>query len=190
MTNLCEILKDKVGQTFYSPIFGNCILKSVDVDRMLIKSGVSITILDEYGKKAEDGEVLIFPSKNQRSWKKYIEENTKPKVRNWQDVVKNYNIGANTVRCSSDYTDKSEMAYSKLCIIVRLGYGGFVTTEEMRKPKAKWYAIYYDFLSKGFIINPQHILKSSMITFHTEEQALEFLKDTSNVELLYDYFMI
>lgn len=190
MINLSEILNDKVGQTFYSPLFGNCVLSSVDADMMLIKSSDSITILDKYGKKSEDGEVLLFPSKSQRSWKKYIEDNTKPKVRNWQDVVKNYNIGANTVRCSFDYTAKSEMAYSKICIIVRLGYGGFVTSEEMRKNRAKWYVIYYNFLSKSFIVQSQYVLKSSLITFHTEEQAHEFLKDESNVELLYDYFMI
>ena len=81
--NLVEILKDcPKGTKLYSPIFGE-----VELDKIDIHSDPPIRVLCKYGKDgfskdgricpAYNGECVLFPSKEQRDWRKF--KPSKPK---------------------------------------------------------------------------------------------------------------
>ena len=84
--NLAEILKDKPkGIILYSPIFGECRLITIyehtskgDVDHIGVKVNYTEVNFDETGKFTsyglnphDDGEILLFPSKKMRDWRKF-----------------------------------------------------------------------------------------------------------------------
>ena len=84
--NLVEILKDKPkGIILYSPIFGECRLITIyehtskgDVDHIGVKVNYTEVNFDETGKFTsyglnphDDGEILLFPSKKMRDWRKF-----------------------------------------------------------------------------------------------------------------------
>lgn len=75
MINIIEILKDcPKGTELYSPIFGECTLETVLNYHIHvgIKSNDSSAIFDQYGKYCYDsGEILLFPSKDNRDWSKF-----------------------------------------------------------------------------------------------------------------------
>lgn len=79
--NLCEVLKGHEGETFYSPAFGNVTLCFIDiitcsaVPFLAVKSpSTKEEIILSNGKLSENGEVMLFPCKDQRDWDKWIEE--------------------------------------------------------------------------------------------------------------------
>ena len=90
MTNLVEILKNAPkGLELYSPIYGEITLSDVQPCGVYIKCE-SISpkeiMFDEYGRKTEKGECLLFPSKEHKDWG------------NWQKVLfkqKHFISGAN-----------------------------------------------------------------------------------------------
>ena len=85
--NLSEILKGHVGETFYSPIFGDVkLVYAVTEDIISYPIAVKVVSTDQvyyfteegkYEASVLDGEMLLFPSKDQRDWNKWIEENNK-----------------------------------------------------------------------------------------------------------------
>lgn len=91
--NLCEILKGHEGETFYSPMYGEVKLIGVDGSTLHGNSNYPITIAGVNGRdisilcpnghfiNEDRGECMLFPSKDQRDWNKWIEEH-KPKVPN------------------------------------------------------------------------------------------------------------
>lgn len=74
--NLCEILKGHEGETFYSPIFGNVTLFAINFQTLEFTSIENDTAaIENSGKfynKAD--EICVFPSKDQRDWNKWAEE--------------------------------------------------------------------------------------------------------------------
>lgn len=114
--NLCEILKGHEGEFFYSPLYGNVKLVKTDAEHMPIKVK---SVLGGYyhsftasGKYLEDdwgGECVLFPSKTQRDWNKWIEEN-KPKP-----------------------IERSILALLRIRQLIEVGYGGNVTNDEWEK---------------------------------------------------------
>ncbi len=79
-TNIVEILKDKPqGTKLYSPACGKCKLESVDDKSFKIsfynsKFGFmngGEGYLDKNGKLYDDGECVVFPSKEMRDWGKF-----------------------------------------------------------------------------------------------------------------------
>lgn len=75
-TTLSEILIDHIGDTFYSPILGECILDGLEGDKMILidKRGNKIS-LNSDGKYSDLGDLMIFPDKNSKSWDEWIENN-------------------------------------------------------------------------------------------------------------------
>lgn len=74
--NLCEILKDcPKGTKLWSPVWGRVTFETIDtfddLVYILTHKGAYIT-LDSYGKFDADGECIIFPSKDQRDWSKFV----------------------------------------------------------------------------------------------------------------------
>ena len=81
--NLCEILKDcPKGIKLWSPVWGRVTFETIDAfdDLVYIRThkGACITLdsdgkfLDSDGKFDADGECIIFPSKDQRDWSKFV----------------------------------------------------------------------------------------------------------------------
>ena len=81
--NLCEILKDcPKGIKLWSPVWGRVTFDTIDAfdDLVYIRThkGACITLdsdgkfLDSDGKFDVDGECIIFPSKDQRDWSKFV----------------------------------------------------------------------------------------------------------------------
>lgn len=82
--DLSKLLKGHEGETFYTPLYGNVtfvkIIKDPDYSlQFSVNDRISINFTLD-GKYCEIGsECLIFPSKDQRDWNKWIEEQ-KPRV--------------------------------------------------------------------------------------------------------------
>ena len=128
--NIAEILKDKPqGTKLYSSACGKCELKQVDDNSFKIsfynsKFGFmngGEGHLDKFGKLYDDGECVIFPSKEMRDWSKFA----------WKkgDVLKNTAYGENVIFdrfLNDDYTyfigkhpldcsNKNNIIYSEEC---------------------------------------------------------------------------
>ena len=87
--NLCEILKGHEGETFYSPAFGNIKLNCI-TDIIYFESINGKVSFDIYpnGTYCSNGELIIFPSKDQRDWNKWIEEQKSKVPKTWSELVK------------------------------------------------------------------------------------------------------
>lgn len=97
--NLCEILKGHEGETFYSPCYGYITLKAINpycYFSLFFNDNNSEYRFTKYGKisTSNDADCVLFPSKNQRDWNKWVEENKKTfdgrhfsnEAINWKDI--------------------------------------------------------------------------------------------------------
>lgn len=71
--NIAAILKDKpVGLKFYSPTFGCVTFNGVHKDKVYFFSkDTNAHSVKQNGKMFDDGECIIFPSKEMRDWEKF-----------------------------------------------------------------------------------------------------------------------
>lgn len=202
--NLCEILKGHEGETFYSPLIGNITLNKIREEYayplMFISRGLPYHFTSDGKYNIDHVECLLFPSKEQRDWNKWIKEH-KPKVpKTWSELTKNVkpilyaeishiNDG-NYVSVSEDCGDtpieKSALALLKIHQLIEVGYGGNVTNDYFKNYVT--FSIMCN--SDGSFKVYACASKSAHIHFHTKEQAEEFLSYPENVQLLKDYFMI
>lgn len=198
--NLCEILKGHEGETFYSPTFGNSKLHCIS--DVLYFEGINSTLsfdVNVDGTYCKDGEICIFPSKDQRDWNKWIEEQKSKVPKTWNEMTSKYcNVEVWQNISNMDYGStepivKSALALLKIYQLIEAGYGGLVTHSENIGTKMKHtIAPYVDnkFQYKGLKVLGTCYLDNRHISFHTKEQATEFLSYPENVQLLKDYFMI
>lgn len=205
--NLCEILKGHEGETFYSPLVGDvtlfcifndnnaCIECHIDSDINGTCSGISFYPDGRYIRNV--GECMLFPSKNQRDWNKWLEEQ-KPKVpKTWSECIiqeKGRRYHLSFIKKGDGYCteagntpiEKSALALLKIHQLIEVGYGGNITNGEWDSRK-EWFVITcYDFETSEIVLSNRR----SHIAFHTREQAEEFLSHPENVQLLKDYFMV
>lgn len=210
--NLCKILKGHEGETFYSPIFGDLTLFAINFQILEFTSIENDTVaIESSGKfynKAD--EIAVFPSKDQRDWNKWLEEQ-KPKVsKTWGDLEELGKItecGASiawvlnscwyeSVRGDTPI-EISALALLKIHQLIEVGYGGNVTDKEWRNTDIqKWYFVPNTIYSPDEgnnmweVVYTQMYLNKRIFAFHTKEQAEEFLSYPENIQLLKDYFMI
>jgi len=210
--NLCELLKGHEGETFYSPIFGEVTLNRIEpkvtYPIMGTIDGVpGFVTFSNDGKiyaHYKDGQVAIFPSKDQRDWNKWAEEQ-KPKVpKTWNGMVKQkvakplyacIGYDATTCNCieSSGTTsmgtpvEKAALALLKIRQLIEVGYGGNITNEEWGDTTMAEYSatIRHDEVGAGstFVYN-------TLIAFRTKELRNEFLSYPENVQLVKDLYMV
>lgn len=70
-----DIIKELGVTKGWSPIYGECPIELNDeLSLISITNGVNTMILTRSGKFADNGECLIFPSKENRDWEKELEE--------------------------------------------------------------------------------------------------------------------
>ena len=196
--NLCEILKGHKGETFYSPIYGNIIFNRIIENGNLLFSYVDVEedccVFLPNGKYHSNGEVSIFPSKDQRNWNKWIEEQKAKTPKTWSELCKENNKQI----CIAEKVDnfifqittfnsisvvKSALALLKIHQLIEVGYGGNrIDNDDIYY--GNWTIDPHGFCPVRNDFGVRHIL------FHTKEQAEEFLSYPENVQLLKDYFMI
>lgn len=207
--NLCEILKGHEGETFYSPLYGNIILDNIEgpysayplsFKRRVSKMPSKQTFTSDGKPVKYCAECLIFPSKDQRDWNKWLEEQNSKVPKTWSELVEydrvvEYNLEA-TYKArpnSTSYTpiEKSALALLKIFQLIEVGYGGNITKEEWKDTTTCKFTIVscYSILH-GFEFAIHSTTCIHNIAFHTKEQAEEFLSKPENVELVKDYFMI
>lgn len=77
--NLCKILKGHEGETFYSPILGDLTFVCTIYPEVRFKTNAGdIWDINPNGKLYNNSdELCVFPSKDQRDWNKWAEENNK-----------------------------------------------------------------------------------------------------------------
>lgn len=199
--NLCKILKGHEGETFYSPLYGDVVVRlTTDTNYPIaITSKYGDTrILESNGKYGRgDGECLLFPSKDQRNWNKWDKENNHKTPKTWSELIKLKGTKEYALHCqivdgafynevSSSSIEQSALALLKIHQLIEVGYGGNITNEEWNDGKRKYVIVYVEY---RFVINIALVTKRH-IAFHTQEQAEEFLKYPENVQLLRDYFQI
>lgn len=207
--NLCEILKGHEDETFYSPIYGNMVLIKVD-DRYpyplyFDTNNKTVQTFNSDGKPdILCAECLVFPSKDQRDWNIWLEEQNSKDPKTWNDLVKSEKYYCNTIKIDHNgdgYAfpgrdiEKSALALLKIYQLIEVGYGGNVTNNEWEDTDIKkWYLIpkvHYFFNEEIFdTVYAWNRSYKRAIAFHTGEQAIEFLKYPENVQLLKDYFML
>ena len=210
--NLCEILKGHEGETFYSPIYGNIVLTKVD-DRypypLYFDTNVNNKSVQTFNSDGKPdvfcAECLLFPSKDQRDWNKWVEEQKPKAPKIWSDyiIVNRDNFDKGICDYCIDVSgtsnngwtrrntpiEKSALALLKIHQLIEIGYGGNITDKEWNRYCYPKYFIEYINENKMFKVMEFSYYKSH-IAFHTKEQAEEFLKYSDNIQLLKDYFMI
>ena len=202
--NLCKILKGHEGESFYSPLYGNVKLVKIDAEQMPIEVksvlGGYYHNFTAYGKYMEDdwgGECVLFPSKTQRDWNKWLDEQKHKIPKTWSDLERLDEItesGAEIVRTFNnrwwDSTkgktpiEKSALALLKINQLIEVGYGGNVMSNEW-DGSVHWVIN----CAKNNVFEITSTTDKQHISFHTREQALEFLEYYENIVLLKFYFM-
>lgn len=151
--------------------------------------------------KDYNGECLLFPSKDQRDWNKWIEEQKSKLPKTWNDIKHcNVEVWKHISWMNYEPTEpivKSALALLKIHQLIEVGYGGNITDEEWRNINIKKY---YFVPNTEYspdegdnmweIVYAQTYPNKRTFAFRTSEQAEEFLSYLENVKLLKDYFMI
>lgn len=70
--NIAEMLKDKPKElNLYSPVYGKVKFEAVHKDKIYFYHDMNEHSVKSNGKSFDDGEVVIFPSKEMREWSKF-----------------------------------------------------------------------------------------------------------------------
>ncbi len=194
--NLCEFLEGHEGETFYSPICGE--IRFIEINLANINPIVTNRFnLRNNGKWDNSGEIMIFPSKDQRDWNKWAEEQKHNFPKTWSelitaDIVKytkavtcnTYNdygeIIDDSITGQDTSVEKSALALLKIHQLIEAGYGGNVIEDVY----SAWTIDPHSFNPVINKFGYRHLL------FHSKEQAKEFLSYPENIQLLKDFYMI
>ena len=85
--NIAEILKNKPkGLNIYSPVYGKVKFEAVHKDKIYFYHDINEHSVKSNGKSFDDGEVVIFPSKEMRDWSKFAWKKGDILVNNDKDV--------------------------------------------------------------------------------------------------------
>lgn len=191
--NLCEILKGHEGETFWSDVFDLVTLIEVKEDFIIINWGIIKINLYKNGSKIKNERCVLFPSKYQRDWNKWVEEQKNKVPKTWNDIKHcNVEFWGYISQMNHGVIEpilKSVLALLKIHQLIEVGYGGNVTNEEWDNLNTSKYTIWYNNNKKKLEIVTAYYNRYC-ISFHTEKQANEFLSYPENVQLLKDYFMI
>lgn len=201
--NLCEILKGHEGETFYSPCYGYITLEIIKPNcyfSLFFVGNNSEYKFTKHGKisTSNDADCVLFPSKDQRDWNKWVEEHKVPKT--WNELVTTNKANSHCIHTLNDtylssskskrIIEKSALALLKIHQLIEVGYGGNVTNEEWYNNSEPKFIIVEKSKKDFANICVRNQTYRTPIAFHTSEQAEEFLSYPENVQLLKDYFMV
>lgn len=189
--NLAEMLKNHIGETFYSTSHGNIVLAQIEnpiIGYPLVfyfgDNNMYHLTVSKKGAISDYGECVIFPSKEQRDWNKWYKDSKKgyywdeyckinaldPEI----DLVQNNN---NISSCIS----VSAIALYKILTLINHYYGG------LNQYDNSYTIVYNNYYNKFRIENTIYRLP---INFSSKENAEKFLSNEENIKLLKEYFMM
>lgn len=198
--NLCELLKDRENEIFYNPLLGNVTVTPSPDGKLLHVHQGGFTVDIASDGTDSDGNMALFPSKEQRDWIEWNKENNHKIPKTWSELKKSDKAKRAIVQIDSDFghfsdivgktpIEKSALALLKIHQLIEVGYGGNVSYEAWQDPGYGAWCILYDYKTKKFEI--QHSISLiHLIAFQTLKQAQEFLSYPENVQLLKDYYII
>lgn len=126
-----------------------------------------------------------------------------PKIKTWEDVKTVNNLSMQEYENSFDersvefYNEEPKLynkliATYKIAKLIELGYGGMVTEEEYilneHSTDDDFWSIWMN--GKGEIECTKVENCRELLTFHTREQAEDFMSYSENIKLIKQYFMI
>lgn len=132
----------------------------------------------------------------------------KPNIKTWKDLekehpeyFKSHNTPNPKFIPSQELRDKlfnKTMAMYKIVTLIEFGYGGMITEKEWNlsssyAPETRIWSIvcYYRAESKDPQLKIVQVwAQPHLLSFHTKEQAEEFISYNENVELIKQYYMI
>lgn len=199
--NLCEILKGHEGETFYNPLLGNIKLAYITDEYIVFSYNLDLDelFIKHNGNSKNTDELAVFPSKDQRDWNKWIEEQKSKVPKTWDELIEQNKCecyilgkGIGEVDFSSKGItpiEKSALSLLKIHQLIEVGYGGNISNEEWRNLDDYKFRLLWS-IEDGRFIADSCRWNIHPIAFHTKEQAEEFLNYPENVQLLKDYFMM
>lgn len=188
--NLEEILKGHENEMFYSPIFGEIKYCGIidDCKPLAFNTSKGYVYFFKNGKYSQNGELMIFPSKNQIDWNEW---NIKNNVKTWNDYLKDNKISDPIIYFSNSLIDdvslcyKSSIALYKILILIETYYGGLVKEKDYEINVPKYFI---DYFRNQFEILTCY--SHRIFSFYTKEQAERFISSEENVKLLKDYLRL
>ena len=105
-------------------------------------------------------------------------------IPDFKEIIHNLDVGC----CNQKVTSKIIATY-KISRIIELGYGGMVSEEEWRdKDLFKWYIV--PGIEGKLVIDSSYENWQEFVSFHTKQQAEEFMSHESNRKLVEQYYMM
>ena len=198
--NLCKLLKGHEGETFYSSAFGDVVFVEINTKNITYPIKIRVIgrslylLLTENGKWYYSAECVLFPSKNQRDWNKWAEEQKPKGPKTWSELVKANLLKRNmaavgyvSMTGKDAPIEKAALALLKIHQLIEVGYGGNITDKEWKNIHVIKYVVTYEYRNfEKYEISGQR----EHIAFHTPEQREEFLSYPENVQLIKDFYMI
>lgn len=203
-----EIFNKNKDKIFYNPLLGDVYvsLDSFGPRKYHMKSARYTGLEGPISAEGRDmdGNLAIFPSKKQRDWNKWLEEQKPKGPKTWSQYIKNNTIRPYAaLRNTKGYNipvddspiEKSALALLKIHQLIEVGYGGYPTKEDYDKANHEklWTVRIYKTDDNDFIFGASPLdgeCFKNNIAFHTIEQTNEFISYPENIQLLKDYFMI
>ena len=160
--NLFNLIWKHEGKEFYSPAVGPVIYKGI-VDstesneeylELLFETKndyIPRLILRYDGKLDKNGELMVYPSKDNRDWETWS-KNQYTSIRNWDDLIKNekdvymsakilgypaipMNFPDHLLTENNSPIENSAVALMQIYQLIDKAYGGIVSYEEMADPE-------------------------------------------------------
>ena len=190
--NLCNILKGDEGKVFYSPCFGPIRLSVINEDNILFlivqnskiyEGQKTCIILGSNGTYIDGGEVMVYPSKDNRDWFEY--DYIKRNSPGWDEYVKETgdNIAFDIIDIdnfiSKNKIEKSAIAYIKLYKIIKHFYNDTDVD-------------HIEHVAIDPMLNIQYYCENQKeytpLFFTTTLAAQDFLKNPKNKELINQFY--
>lgn len=142
-------------------------------------------------------ECLLFPSKDQRDWNKWLEEQKSKVPKTWDDLVEQCGVKYYTAKitittesCGNTSIEKSALALLKIRQLIEVGYGGNVTNEESYNKDLKYHIGYYfgdaPNNKKPMFVIYNGITNHNPLRFHTKNKQKNFL----NIQRIFNFLKI
>lgn len=119
----------------------------------------------------------------------------KPKIKTWADIEEIKDSHKSMVGYLLNFSNDIELnkklaATFQIKLLIELGYGGIVTDEEWRNYKReRFWGVECEEHTGSLVITPIEGVRA-FPSFHTQQQAEEFMSYPENVELVKQYHMI
>lgn len=95
--NLCDKLKGLKGTTLYSPVCGQVVVCNINDGKIEVTPNIDqeitqVLIFDRYGRLYENGEVMLYPSREQQTWDNWEKPTIRKPNQTYWFVSSKFNI--------------------------------------------------------------------------------------------------